>query len=63
MKTSVFYCNSCGRRTVHTRVHKETYGGGGPGRALLAIASLGMSELTFYEYYECNKCGNLKRKV
>ena len=61
--TKVLRCNKCKKKTVHKPVGSESKYAGGPGRALLAVASLGLSEfVAVNRYYECTKCGELKEK-
>lgn len=61
-KERVLYCNDCGKQTVHRRIHKDTIGKGtGLFRPIFAIASLGLSEMTMYAEYTCEKCGAIRK--
>lgn len=61
--TKVLRCNKCKKKTVHKLVGSESEYAGGLGRAFLAVASLGLSEVVAVNrYYECTKCGELKEK-
>lgn len=63
MKTKVYYCSKCGEKTAHEFVDKKTVGDGtGICRGLLAVMSLGMSETVGADYYyQCRRCGKLKK--
>lgn len=60
-KTKVRYCTRCGRQTVHKLVgHESIAEGTGFVRAIVAVASLGISEIVAATwYYECQKCGKI----
>lgn len=59
-KTKVCYCFDCHRQTRHTRVERDSIGTGlGPIRALLAVTTLGVSEVTLEAKYECSRCGRI----
>lgn len=59
-KTKVYYCWRCGRDTKHIRIERDFPAkGAGIMRIFLAVASLGVSEVTIDEKYECSKCGEI----
>lgn len=60
-KNRVIYCRECGRKTIHTFIDREAIGSGlGPIRLLLAIGTLGVSEITTKSNWECSKCSNIR---
>jgi ribosomal protein L44E len=65
MKTKVCYCRKCRKDTVHELVDKDSVlSGNGLARGMLAVASLGFSEVlntaTVTRKYECRKCGEIR---
>lgn len=63
-KNKVLYCFECGEKTVHKFISRQTPGDGlGIARGMLAVFSFGISETAGADwYYQCQKCGNLKKK-
>lgn len=53
MKTKERYCRRCKRRTQHDLFRDEE----GFGRAVLAIGTLGFSEVINYLHARCQRCG------
>lgn len=62
VRKKMLLCHTCGCRTPHAYVGKEShYKGIGPARAMIALATLGMSETTWAEkFWQCEKCGVIR---
>ena len=66
MKTCVKYCRKCREETVHYMVDKDSaLSNCGVARGMLAVCSLGLSELinasTIEKIWQCQKCGTIKK--
>ena len=61
-KERALYCADCGKQTVHRRINRDSMGkDAGLFRPIFAIASLGLSEMTMYAEYTCEKCGAIRK--
>lgn len=58
-----FYCKYCKRNTAHKRIRRDSIGEDVcvVFRPLLAVVSLGASEMTGRPEYACNVCGSVSR--
>lgn len=63
MTVKKIYCHKCGNHQPHKKIGSSSgYEGMGIARGLLAVMSLGMSEFSGREiYWECLKCGEVRR--
>ena len=63
MAKEIIYCRDCEKDTVHKMVKRNAIGSGlGPIRVLLAVCTVGISEITTDAAYECTKCGKIVKK-
>ena len=58
-KNKVIYCWECGKNTVHTKVCAAEQG---VERAALAVFTVGWSEVFMEHYWQCSKCGELRKR-
>ena len=66
MKTRVMYCVNCHKDTAHELVDKRSaLSGSGFARGILAVCSLGISEVantaTVVKQWECRCCGKIRK--
>lgn len=66
MRTCFRYCRKCREETVHYLVDKDSaLRNGGVARGMLAVCSLGLSEVinsaTIEKTWQCQKCGTIKK--
>lgn len=64
IRKKVFYCSRCRRNTIHRLVEHESYFSGlGPFRIVGALATFGVSETAWADwFYRCERCGEIKEK-
>lgn len=64
LKVDKKYCRECGKSTPHKYVgSKSDFEGLGLARVILAVSSLGTSETVGRnKYWQCSKCGEIKRE-
>lgn len=60
------YCDNCHQYTDYVKIGRKSLGEnyGHAGRVMLGIMTLGITELcTDKYYYQCAKCGNIKKRI
>lgn len=64
MRKKPMFCWKCGERTPHVYVGRESsYEGFGLVRGFMAVATLGMTETAWADYYwQCEACGQIKKQ-
>ena len=62
LKVDKKYCWECGKYTPHNYVgSKRDFEGLGLARVILVISSLGISETDRDKYWQCSKCGEVRK--
>lgn len=64
LKVDKKYCSECGKRTTHNYIgSKGDFEDLGLLRVIMAISTLGISEtLCRDKYWQCSKCGEIKKE-
>ena len=64
MTCKEIYCCNCCKKQVHKKIGRSSvFEGYGIARGILAVSSLGLSEVIGHEnYWQCLKCGEIQKK-
>ena len=63
LKVDKLWCEKCCERTLHNYVgSRSDYEDCGIARGILAVMSLGISEIQRDKYWQCSKCGEIRKE-